>query len=330
MGMTGKERVIRALKFENPDRVPVDLWTLPAAYLEHGAKLDELIKRRCIDILRAPYNDPTFDERHNQIGGYTDVWGSGWKNAQAGIIGEVKTYPLDDYAKLAGYRSPVGLLKGGFEETDAFIQAHSDRFILGGWINLFERMQFLRGTENLYMDIAEECDELLELREIVMDFYREYLRQWLEHPVDGICFGDDWGSQRSLLISPASWRKLFKPCYQELFDMVHASGKYVFFHSDGYIFDLYPEFIEMGVDAINSQLWCMGVEKVAASYAGKICFWGEISRQDTLPFGTPDDIRRCADTMKKYLYVNGGGLIGQSEVSRDTPLPNIEAVLNCW
>jgi uroporphyrinogen decarboxylase len=74
--------------------------------------------------------------------------------------------------------------------------------------------------------------------------------------------------------------------------------------------DIYQDFIDMGVNAINSQLWCMGVENVADKFAGKITFWGEISRQNILPKGSPDDIRAAAEKMKKHLFINGGGLIG--------------------
>lgn len=165
---------------------------------------------------------------------------------------------------------------------------------------------------------------------LVMDFMRSYVDAWLSMDVDGIPFGDDWGTQISLLISPASWVKIFRPLYQELFDRIHAAGKKVFFHSDGYIFDLYPHFIEMGVDAINSQLWCMGVEKVAERFAGKITFWGEISRQTILPHSTPQDVREAAWTMIRLLHVNGGGLIGQSEMNWDVPLKNVEAFCQAW
>ena len=67
----------------------------------------------------------------------------------------------------------------------------------------------------------------------------------------------------------------------------------------------------------------MGVEKVAERFAGKITFWGEISRQQTLPFGTPEDIYAAADTMKRHLF-------GQSEVGGDVSLENVEAVLTAW
>ena len=94
--------------------------------------------------------------------------------------------------------------------------------------------------------------------------------------------------------------------------------------------ELYPEFIGLGVKAINSQIWCMGVENVAKNYGGKLTFWGEISRQDILPKGCPEDIKIAAGKMKDLLFVNGGGLIGQSEINRDVPFENIETVLTCW
>jgi uroporphyrinogen decarboxylase len=104
----------------------------------------------------------------------------------------------------------------------------------------------------------------------------------------------------------------------------------VFFHSCGYIYDFYQDFIELGVDAINSQVHCMGYEKVAAEAAGKITFWGEIDRQQTLFKGTPDDVKREMDKMKSLFHVNGGGLIGHSVAGVDVPLENIEMLLTGW
>ena len=122
-------------------------------------------------------------------------------------------------------------------------------------------MQFPRGTENLYYDLGYRDENILLLRDVVVGYFEEYMKFWLEKDVDGIMFFDDWGSQRSLLISPTMWRDIFKPVYKKLIGKIKEKGKYVFFHCDGYIYDFYPEFIDLGVDAVNSQLWCMGVEK---------------------------------------------------------------------
>jgi len=223
------------------------------------------------------------------------------------------------------------LLSGesGLAETAEFIDNHSDKFILGGWINVFERMQFLRGTENLFIDLMMEEPEFFKLRDIVEDYYTAYLDLWLKTDVDGVIFADDWGTQRSLMISPESWRSLFKPVYQRLFSRAKQAGKFVFMHSDGYILDIYDEFIELGVDAINSQVWCMGLEKVAEKCNGRITNWGEICRQKILPNGTIDEVKEAIHQMKKYLWVNGG-LIGQFEAGHDMPLENIKVGLQNW
>ncbi len=337
--MTGRERILNALEFKGTDRIPMDVWVLPAARMEHGEALTKLQEKYAgrVDIasIVGPF-DHGFTPAYYEAGEFTDPWGSVWRNLQPGVIGEVKRPVFADYAAMEGYRPPVEQFLREWEDNRASIQAQIDqaraegKFIIGGWISVFERMQYLRGTEDLYCDIAMEEEELDRLTAIVMEFMRAYVKVWAEMDVDAIPFGDDWGTQISLLISPAAWIKLFKPLYKELIDTIHAAGKKVFFHSDGHIFDLYPQFIELGVDAINSQLWCMGVEKVAEKYAGKITFWGEISRQDTLPNGTPEDIEAAARTMIRHLHVNGGGLIAQSELNRDVPLENVEAFYRAW
>lgn len=334
--MTSRERVLRTLEFNSPDRIPVDLWVLPRARLIHGKAFDTLYQEHEKDIvsISGPF-DHGFTPEYYQQGRYVDPWGSVWINLQSGILGEVKEPVFADYSRLEGYEAPIAQFLSEWEAARGDITAQiaqarqAGKFIIGGWISLFERMQFLRGTEDLYCDIALEEDEMFRMIEIVMQYMRVYLEKWLEMDIDAVAFGDDWGAQISLLISTRIWRRLFKPLYKELIDRIKAAGKKVFFHSDGYILDLYPEFIELGVDAINSQLWCMGVEKVAEKFAGKITFWGEISRQQTLPFGTPKDIYAAADSMKQHLFC-GGGLIGQSEVSGDVPLVNVEAVLTAW
>lgn len=334
--MNSKERVIATLEFKNPDKIPVNLWTHGATHLRYGKELDRLIDANELDMVRVfgPM-DKSFYPELTHVGEVVDFWGSTWRVLQEGMIGEVKIPALDDITKVREYKVPTDLIesewKKGADSVDKKIQElrKNNKFILGGAIEVFQRMQFIRGTENLYCDLGDQSEEVIILRDMVVDYFKEYMKYWLKRDVDGIMFFDDWGSQRSLLISPNMWRKIFKPIYKELFDMVKKEGKYIFFHTDGYILDLYPEFIELGVDAINSQVWCMGVDNVA-KFAGKITFWGEIDRQHILSKGSPEDVCNAARIMKEKLFVNGGGLIGQSVAGKDVPLENIEAILNCW
>jgi hypothetical protein len=140
---------------------------------------------------------------------------------------------------------------------------------------------------------------------------------------------DDWGSQSSLLISPETWRRLFKPLYAEYIRVAHESGKKFFMHSDGYILDIYEDLIEIGLDAINSQLFCMNIEEIGKRFAGRLTFWGEIDRQHILPNGSTDEARAAVRRVHENLWRNGGCL-AQFSFEGETRMANAEAVFDEW
>ena len=156
------------------------------------------------------------------------------------------------------------------------------------------------------------------------------MRLWAATAVDGVSFMDDWGTQRALLISPPLWRELFKPLYREYCEILHAAGKWAFFHSDGHIAAIYPDLIEIGVDAVNSQLFCMDLEELGRRYGGQITFWGEIDRQGVLPWGTPEQVREAVRRVRRALDRGRGGVIAQCEWGINDPYENIEAVFAAW
>lgn len=326
--MTSKERVRRTLTFEAPDRIPRDLWPLPSAFLEHGEKLVELLKRYPKDINPAKPEIPDLSPRHRK-GTYKDEWGCVWRNLQDGIVGEVIEPAIKSWSVLASFRPPPAEDTVDAESQRRF-EEFPDGFHTRGASSFFERLQFLRKPEQFYMDLAEQPKELFQLRQMMLDYAHARVDVCLKTPCDAVSFSDDWGSQRGLLVRPELWREFFKPCYKELFEHVHSRGRFVFFHSDGHIMDIIEDFIEVGVDALNSQVWCMGVEELGARFRGRITFWGELNRQQTVPHGTPEDIRGAIREMKEHLATPDGGLIGQAEVDRLTPLENIEAVLKAW
>jgi hypothetical protein len=194
----------------------------------------------------------------------------------------------------------------------------------------FERLQFLRGTENLFIDIAYGTANFRTLLKIVHEFYLEDIKSWCRSNVDGIFFMDDWGTNTSLLISPHTWRELFKPLYKEYCDLIHNAGKFAFYHTDGFTEQIYGDLIEIGIDALNSQLFTMDIEKLARKYKGQITFWGEIDRQSILPFGTPEDAYDAVMRVRRALDDGAGGVIGQCEWGKNNPTANIEAVLKAW
>lgn len=329
MGLTPRERVIRTLRFEGVDRPARDVWLLPAAFFGREKELQALLDAYPSDFGPSGYKDPVDESPLYEPGEWTDPWGSRWVNIQRGMIGEVKYPALSDWSKLAHWKPPYHLLGKGFEEVNRTCASHN-RFVYLGCPRPFERMQFLRGSENLYMDLAWGVREVRILLDMVHDFYLQHLRYVVQTDVDAVFFMDDWGAEHSLLISPAMWCEYFKPLYKDYCDMAHSHGKFAFMHSDGYILPLYEHLIEIGVDAINSQLFTMPIEEIGRRFKGRITFWGELDRQRILPFGTPDDVRRAVERVKAALWDDRGGVIGQAEFNKDQPLENIRAFFEAW
>ncbi|MBI3920960.1 MAG: methyltransferase, partial [Armatimonadetes bacterium] len=254
-----------------------------------------------------------------------------WHVAEAGVVGEVKEPALADWSDLKTYQPPWELIRGrDLSRVDADCE-NSDLFMLSDCTaRPFERMQFLRGSENLFLDLAYLPRELFRLRDMIHEFYLEDVRQWCRTAVDAVMMMDDWGTQHTLLISPDLWRDFFKPMYREYCDLIHAAGKYVFFHSDGHIESIYGDLIEVGVDALNSQLFCMDIEGLAQKYKGRVTFWGELDRQGVLPFGTPEDVKTAVGRVRAALEDGRGGVIAQCEWGKNNPKENIEAVFEAW
>jgi uroporphyrinogen decarboxylase len=353
--MDGRERVIRTLRFESPDRAPRDLWALPGIEMYRKDELDEMLDRFPLDLTR-PRVQYGRGERErgtpHTVGSYVDAWGCVWHVAQSGVVGEVKGPPLADWSALDGFRPPSEIL----DEAD-FSQVNRDRaesdglltyatargaglstlrgqrgsFVLAGTtVRPFERMHFLRGSEALFVDLAYQPAELYRLRDMIHEFFMRELEMWVKTDVDGISFMDDWGTMHGLLISPVQWRSLYKPLYKDYCDLIHAEGKYVFFHSDGNITDIYPDLIEIGIDAVNSQLFCMDIEDLGRRFKGQLTFWGELDRQYVLPFGAPEDVRAAVRRVRAALDDGRGGVFAQLEWGNDVSVENVRAAFESW
>jgi len=146
---------------------------------------------------------------------------------------------------------------------------------------------------------------------------------------------DDWGSQTSLLISPAMWREYFKPLYKDYCDILRSKNKRVFFHSCGHTEAIFGDLIEIGVEAINTQIFCMNIEELGEKYSGKIVFRGDIDRQHILPFETTDGIRKAVRRVAKALMrrdknTEMTGIISQCGFGNIDPTENILAVYDEW
>lgn len=257
--MTKRERVQTALTHAQPDRAPRDLWALPYISLFRKAELDKILKDFPSDIGRpelSPGADDAELQRLSKPGQYTDEWGSVWQIGEPGIVGEVKKPVLSDWTALDSFQPPWDLVRKRDLNNVNRACEKTDKFMLSSVsARPFERIQFVRGTENVLLDLAYDTPEIRKLIEIIHEFYLADVTAWVKSAVDGVLLMEDWGTNRALLINPEMWRSVFKPLYKDYCDVIHAAGKYVFFHSDGNIEAIYGDLIEVGMDAINSQLF---------------------------------------------------------------------------
>ncbi|MFQ9872258.1 MAG: uroporphyrinogen decarboxylase family protein [Oscillospiraceae bacterium] len=169
---------------------------------------------------------------------------------------------------------------------------------------------------------------LLRTMEQMHDFYCRLVTKWAQTDVDGIMFMDDWGTQKSLLISPQLWCELFKPMYRDYINIAKKHGKKTFMHSDGYTLEIIPHLIELGLDAFNTQIFCMGPENLR-QFRGKITFWGEICRQHILPHGTTKDVEQAVKAVYDNLWQDGG-CIAQCEFGPGAKPQNVMEVYRAW
>jgi len=333
--VTPRELVKNTFECKNTSgRAPRDLWTLPWASIYRGDGLANIQKAYPSDYAtpNVPYKETSSVENGDPyaVGEYVDPWGCVFTNIHRGVIGEVKK-PLvtdDEWEDTSRVVFPEHWLSFDIEDVNRFV-ANSDKWVMSGCCpRPFEQLQFIRGSQNLYMDLIDQAPGFMAFTEKLHDFYCRLLTKWAQTDVDCLNMMDDWGSQKSLLISTKLWRQLFKPMYQDYIDIAHKHGKKISMHSDGYTLDIIPDLIDMGLDSFNTQIFCIGVDKLA-QFKGKITFYGEICRQHLLPEGTMAEVEKAVESVFDTLWDNGG-CIAQCEFGPGAKTENVEAVFRTW
>jgi hypothetical protein len=330
--LNSRRLVQKTLTFDNPERIPRHKGILPWAeeiYPDFVQRLHQVFPD---DVISAPlaYTQPlhTKGDKHKK-GTYVDEWGCVFTNPLDGAIGIVQTPLVDEWQDLDRFKPPDATLNLDREKINAYCR-ETDQFVLmGSFVRPFERFQFIRTMENALVDLIQKPPELFELLDRIHQHYLKEVEAWAATEVDAICVMDDWGTQQGLITSPGVFRQIFLPMYKEYAEVARRSGKYVFMHSDGYILDIMSDLIDIGVDAINSQIFCMGVMKMGEMYGGKITFWGEIDRQHLLPHGTRKDIQQAVYDVWLHLFQNGG-VIAQCEFGLEAKPDNIFTVYETW
>ncbi len=331
--MTHKERVLAAINHRESDLVPWQMDCLSAAekklksYFGYS-DLNEVIGNH-ISMFEPSYYS-IFKTEDLDANKFRDAFGAIWELKPNEDIGTVIDNPIKE-PSLIGYKFPDPEKVMELSEIPAFINKNQNNFIIGAiGFSLYERAWILRGIEPILLDFMMNPVFVEELFDRIIEFNLVITKRLCRFPIDAFHFGDDWGQQHGLIIDPDLWRKLFKKRLKKLYDEVHSAGLPVSIHSCGDITDIIPDLIEIGVNMICPlQAEALDFNFLKKEYGKYLAFWGGVSTQKTLPYGSPEDVRREIRERIKILGKGGGYILAPShELQGDIPLENMLAFIN--
>ena len=291
MSMSPREVVCRAIRFEGADRIP---FALAEPYASDFSDVGM---------------NPSPDARPKRG---VDEWGCVWENIGISNLGEVKEPVLKDWADLDSLNIPDIRDETRWDGLSGARGCAGDRFLMAYGISLYERVHFLRGLEDTWVDIHTAPAELGRLIDVLVDMNLYSIERYARAGADGYMWCDDWGLQNRLMISPESWREIWKPRYARVYQAAHNAGLLTFLHSCGDITTILDDFIEIGLDVIQmDQQENMGLELLGRQFGGRITFWCPVDIQATMVYGSLDDIRDYCRKLVTTLGRPKGGFIAK-------------------
>ncbi len=352
--MTHRERVQTALNHEVPDRCPMQVSFTP----EFARRLREEMRIRSIGT-HNPHGGGSTYELERALGqdmlltsvgwansyyaseeDYTDEWGVSWKHSPyttpfgSGSYTEIAGHPLSDSNMISSYIPPDPSRDELYIEAGQTIRNFSrDYYIVGVTVTtIFETAWALRGYSQLMEDMLLEPDLAADVLEIPYRYHLTAANRLAAMGADMIWTGDDVGAQHAMIISPELWRKFLKPKMADFFSQVKQVNPSVklAYHSDGQISQIIPDLIEIGLDVLNPvQPASMSPELLKKLYGDRLCFWGSVDEQHTLPMGTPSDVADEIRLRIRTLGKQGGLILGPTHhVQLDTPMENFWAMVD--
>ena len=327
--MTKRDVVIDALEFRRPAYVPwqISLTIGCAERLRQHLGTDDLaefLDNHFVGVGQEVGRFEQVDETHVR-----DLYGVVWDRSIDPDIGTPSDWPLRSPADLDRYEWPDPNDEGWYAGAAEKLAAHPDRFstyALG--FALFERAWSMRGMENLLMDMVERPEFVEELLDAITEHNLVQVRRALELGVDAVHFGDDYGMQTGLIMGRPHWRRFIKPRLARMFEPVRAAGKYVSMHSCGCVQEVFDDLVEIGLNLFNPfQPEVMDVFEMMRRYRGRLAFHGGMSIQQTLPFGSIEDVRETAGRLLQAGSEGGYVFSPSHAVPRDVPPENLLAMM---
>lgn len=340
MALSERENYLCNAHMTGPESIPCRVTISDASWDQLRDEVEEVLLRHPLLFPsfkkgERNYQEWEFDPTYKAKEKFTDAWGCVWTSSIDGLGGQVIEHPLNDWNKLKDYQIPDPLKQADRIHADWHAKRKEVREdkakgdLTRGEVPhgfFLMRLWYLRGFENLMLDLATSTPELLKLIDLVTLHNQKIVNEWLAMGVDLVNFGEDLGTQTASIISPRDFRRWIAPTYKKLMKPCQEANCLVALHSDGYIMELVDDFIECGVNIVNPQDLCNGIDNLARKVKGRMCIRLDIDRQTVIPFGTRKEIKELIEEEVRKLGSPQGGLEMDAGIYPPTPPENIDAL----
>ena len=364
--MNSRERVLTALKHQEPDRVPIDLGGTSTGieveaydrlkkvlgfqsetktFVRDHVEIDEpILERFGVDTryirLKPPRGYQLVIDPDNS---YVDIWGTRWRKPPSSLYWDMVDYPIkeptlealnrypwpdpDDPGRTEGLREKAKYL---YERTDYAIVVDNPGF------GVFEQGWALRGMENFLMDLVLHEKFAEALIERMADYKIAlwgHILDTVGEYVQVVMEADDIGTQQGPMVSPETYRKLVKPAQKRVRKSIKNKTKaFLFLHCCGSVRKFLPDFIDMGLDILNPVQVAakdMDPKELKSEFGKDLTFWGGgCDTQNVLAFGNPDDVEKEVKQRIAELAPGGGFVFNQiHNIQPQVPAENILRML---
>lgn len=324
-----RQEMNSALKRQGQRVIPIKWDDFSPRFLSlNGEKMEELWQTWGKDYVQT---GPAYSSTEIGPGEWKDEWGCTWKTLDPEEVGgQMVAHPFDSVDEALKSELPDPELRERLEPIKNARKGNPDKFLWAQmWMGPWEHCRELVGTEEMLMSLCLKRAKAEELVSRVYEHFRILIRNIGTLDVDMIGIADDWGTERSLLISPKMWAQSFAKHYASIFAEIRASGKLSFYHSCGCAAELYPYLVDMGLDVLNPlQPGPVDIKAVGREFKGKVTFFGGLDTRQLLEKGTPQLVEETVIDLIETLGLPEGGLIvGHcTSVHSATPVENIEAL----